>query len=146
MRRYANWASSKRPATSFPIANFPFLYDFGVRKVIKGMNTVKAENAAGLNANKTATADLEQVRNAANTNEAFEVTWAWGWSCPEDARRIVLAKNLLDAVLYVLHNIEADPESDESNSITARMIQSADVEITYAGIKNADDVVDARNW
>ena len=49
-------------------------------------------------------------------------------------------------MLYVLHDIEADPESDESNSITARMIQSADVEKTYAGIKNADDVVDARNW
>jgi len=110
------------------------------------MNNVKAETAAGSNAEKTTRADLEQVRNAANTNEAFEVTWSWGWSCPEDTRRIVLAKNLLDAVLYVLHDIEADPESDESNSITARMIQSADVEKTYAGIKNADDVVDARNW
>jgi len=110
------------------------------------MNNEKAETAADLNAEKTTTADLGQVRNAANTNEAFEVTWSWGWSCPEDARRIVLAKNLLDAVLYVLHNIEADPESDESNSITARMIQSADVEKTYAGIKNADSVVDARNW
>jgi hypothetical protein len=113
-------------------------------KVIKNMNNVKAETAAGSNAVKTA--DLERVRNAANTNEAFEVTWSWGWSCPEDARRIVLAKNLLDAVLYVLHDIEADPESDESNSITARMIQSADVERTCADIKNANDVVDARNW
>ncbi len=91
------------------------------------MNNVRAEDAASSNAEKTTTADLEKVRNAANTNEAFEVTWAWGWSCPQDARRIVLAKNLLEAVQYVLHDIEADPESDESKSITARMIQSADV-------------------
>src|SRR5208283_3278544 len=110
------------------------------------MNNEKEEIAAGSNIVKTAAADLEQVRNAADANEAFEVTWSWGWLCPEDTRRIVLAKNLLDAVLYVLHDIEADPESDESNSITARMIQSADVEKTYAGIKSADAVVDARNW
>ena len=95
---------------------------------------------------KTTIADLEPVRNAANTNEAFEVILSWGWSYPEDTRRIVLAKNLLEAVQYVLHDIEADPESDESNSIRARMIPSVDVERTCADIKNADDVVDSRNW
>jgi hypothetical protein len=42
--------------------------------------------------------------------------------------------------------IDFDPESDESNSVTARMIESADVERTYANIEYADFVVDARNW
>jgi hypothetical protein len=110
------------------------------------MNNEKVETAAGSNIARTTTVDLGQVRNAAEANEAFEVTWSWGWSYHEDARRIVLAKNLLDAVLYVLHDIGADPESDESNSITARMIQPVDVERTCADIKNANDVVDARNW
>jgi hypothetical protein len=116
------------------------------KEEIKNMNSVKAEATDGSNAKTTTIADLGWVRNAADANEAFEVIWSWGWSYPEDTRRIVLAKNLREAVKYVLHDIEADPESDESNSITARMIQSADVEKTYAGIKNADDVVDARNW
>jgi len=91
-------------------------------------------------------ADLEQVRNAANANGAFEVIWSWGWSYPVETRHIVLAKNILEAVQYVLRMIDFDPESDESNSVTARMIESADVERTYANIEYADFVVDARNW
>ena len=98
------------------------------------------------NATTTTIADLGWVRNAANNNEAFEVILSWGWTNPVEIRQIVLAKNLLEAVQYVLRDVEADPASDESNSIEARRIQSVDVEKLYAEIKNADDVVDARNW